>query len=237
MQSLSLSELFSSIPSSSSLPISELVALGVRLFFAFPFDASASAFSTTSSISCVLKTNFPFIATRFHFLRSLRTRNSSLYSAFSFRKRAFSDVVLSKAAPDRSIYRFTGVSRVDERTIKLTSKVACRNSAPSGGELSSRERSTRNLFFFFFFFVYTFSNGGSLGRLFRAVGMKCRRSRLGIGSESFLHACNTALMSPEYCLKEPVGDVIDIFQCQAISAWEHFNCHPVCLDFPEVCQS
>jgi hypothetical protein len=34
-------------------------------------------------------------------------------------------------------------------------------------------------------------------------------------------------MSPEYCLKEPVGDVIDILQCQAISAWEHFNCHPL----------
>jgi hypothetical protein len=34
-------------------------------------------------------------------------------------------------------------------------------------------------------------------------------------------------MSPEYCLKEPVGDVVDIFQCQAISAWEHFNCHPL----------
>jgi hypothetical protein len=34
-------------------------------------------------------------------------------------------------------------------------------------------------------------------------------------------------MSPGYCLKEPVGDVIDILQCQAISAWEHFNCHPL----------
>ena len=54
---------------------------------------------------------------------------------------AFSDVVLSKAAPDRSIYRFTGVSRVEERTILLTSDVTSRNSVPSGGELSSRERS------------------------------------------------------------------------------------------------
>jgi len=141
MQSLSLSELFSSIPSSSSLPISELIALRVYLFFAFPFDASASAFSTTSRISCVLKTNFPLIATRFPFLRSLRTRDSSLYSAFSFRRRATSDTVLSKATPDRSIYRFTGVSRVDERTIELTSEVTYRNSVPSGGELSSRERS------------------------------------------------------------------------------------------------
>jgi hypothetical protein len=74
---------------------------------------------------------------------------------------------------------------------------------------------------------YTFSNGGSSGRLFRAVGTRYRRSRLGIGSESFLHACNTALMSPKYCSKEPVGNVIAIFQCQAISAWEHFNCHPL----------
>jgi hypothetical protein len=141
MQSLSLSDMFSSISSSSSSSISGVVALIVRLFFAFPFDTSASAFSTTSSISYVLKTNFPLIAIRFPFLRSLRTRNSSLYSAFSFRKRAFLDVILSKAAPDRSIYRFTGVSRVDERTIELTSEVTCRSLVPSGGELSSRERS------------------------------------------------------------------------------------------------
>jgi hypothetical protein len=53
----------------------------------------------------------------------------------------FLDVILSKAASDRSIYRFIGVSRVDERTIELTSEVACRNSVPSGRELSSRERS------------------------------------------------------------------------------------------------
>ena len=141
MQSLSLSDISSVILSSSSSSISGVVAFTVRLFFAFPFNASASAFSTTSRISYVLKTNFPFIATRFPFLRSLRTRDSSLYSAFSFRRRATLDTVLSKAALDRSIYRFTGVSRVDERTIEFTSKVASRNSVPSGGELSSRERS------------------------------------------------------------------------------------------------
>jgi hypothetical protein len=78
---------------------------------------------------------------RFPFLRSLRTRSSSLASVSSLRKRAFSEEVLSKAAPDRSIYRFTGVSRVEERTIVLTSEVTSRNSVPSGGELSSRERS------------------------------------------------------------------------------------------------
>ena len=133
MQSLSLSDISSSI--------SGVVAFIVRLFFAFPFDASASASSTSPRISCVLKTNFPLIATRFPFLRSLRIRSNSLNSAFSFRRRAFSDVVLSKAAPDRSIYRFTGVSRVEERTIVLTSNVASRSSVPSGGELSSRERS------------------------------------------------------------------------------------------------
>ena len=141
IQSLSLSYILSSIPSSSSSSISGVITFVVRLFLDFPFDASASAFSTTSRISFVLKTNFPLIATRFPFLRSLRTRDSSLYSAFSFRRRATSDTVLSKAAPDRSIYRFTGVSRVDERTIELTSEVAYRNSVPSGGELSSRERS------------------------------------------------------------------------------------------------
>jgi hypothetical protein len=141
IQLLSLSDVFSSISSSSLSPISGVIALAVRLFFAFLFNASASAFLTTSSISYVLKTNFPLIATRFPFLRSLRTLNSSLYSAFSFRKRAFLDVVLLKAAPNRLIYRFTGVSRVDKRTIELTSKVTYRNSVPSGGELSSRERS------------------------------------------------------------------------------------------------
>jgi hypothetical protein len=53
----------------------------------------------------------------------------------------FSDVVLSKAAPDCLIYCFTGVARVDEQTIELTSEVACRSSVPSGRELSSREQS------------------------------------------------------------------------------------------------
>jgi hypothetical protein len=89
----------------------------------------------------VLKTNFPLIVTRFPFLRSLRTRSSSLYSAFSFCKRAFLDVVLSRADPDRSIYHFTGVSRVEERTILLTSDVASCSLVPSGGELFSREQS------------------------------------------------------------------------------------------------
>jgi hypothetical protein len=141
MQSLSLSNISSSISSSSSSSILGAVAFVVRLFFAFPFDASASAFLTSSSISYVLKTNFPLIATRFPFLRSLRTRNSSLYSAFSFRKRAFLDIVLLRADPNRSIYRFTGVSRVEERTFLLTSDVTSRSLVPSGGELSSRERS------------------------------------------------------------------------------------------------
>ena len=141
IQSLSLSYILSLIPSSSSSSISGVITFVVRLFLDFPFDTSTSAFLTTSRISFVLKTNFPLIATRFPFLRSLRTRDSSLYSAFSFRRRATSDTILSKAAPDRSIYRFIGVSRVDERTIELTSEVAYRNSVPSGSELSSREGS------------------------------------------------------------------------------------------------
>jgi hypothetical protein len=85
--------------------------------------------------------NFPLIVTCFSFLYSLRTRNSSLYLVFSFYKRAFLDIVLLEAASDRSIYRFIEVSRVDERTIELTSEVACRNSVPLGRELSSREQS------------------------------------------------------------------------------------------------
>jgi hypothetical protein len=141
IQSLSLSNILFSISSSSSSSISGVVALVVRLFLDFPFDASASASLTGSRISFVLKTNFPLTAARFPFFRSLRTRNSSLASVSSFRKRAFPEVVLSRADPDRSIYRFTGVIRVEERTVELTSGVASRSSVPSGGELSARERS------------------------------------------------------------------------------------------------
>jgi hypothetical protein len=53
----------------------------------------------------------------------------------------FSEVVLSRANPDRSIYCFIGVSRIEERTIELTSDVTLRSSIPSGSELSSREQS------------------------------------------------------------------------------------------------
>jgi len=141
IQSLSLSYILSSIPSSSLSTISGVVALVIRLFFDFPFDASASASSISSRISFVLKTNFPLIATRFPFLRSLRTYSSSLNSVFSFCKRVFSEVVLSKASPDRLIYHFIGVSRLEERMILLISDVASRSSIPSSGELSSRERS------------------------------------------------------------------------------------------------
>jgi hypothetical protein len=141
MQSLSLSEESSSICSSSSSSISGVIAFVVRLFFVFLFDTLFSASSTSSRISFLLKTNFPTIATCFPFLRSLRTRKSSLASLTSFRKRAISADVLLSVAPNCSIYRFTGVLRVEERTIVLTSDVAYRNSVSSGGELSSRERS------------------------------------------------------------------------------------------------
>ena len=114
IQSLSLSDVSFSISSSSSSSISGVIAFVVRLFFVFFFDASASASSTSSRISCVLKTNFPFIATRFPFLRSLRTRNSSLASAISFYKSAFLEVVLLNTTSDYSIYRFIGVLRVKE---------------------------------------------------------------------------------------------------------------------------
>jgi hypothetical protein len=129
-----------SIPSSSSCSILGVITLVIRLFFDFPFDVSASASSTSSRISFVLKTNFPLTAMRFPFLRSLRTYKSSLASVSSFRKRATLEVVLSKATPAYSIYCFTRVSRVEERTIELTSDVASCSSVPSGSELSSRER-------------------------------------------------------------------------------------------------
>jgi hypothetical protein len=141
MQSLLLSEVSSSICSSSSSSISGVTAFVVCLFFVFLFDTLFSASSTSSRISFLLITNFPVIATRFLVLRSLRTYKSSLVSLTSLRKRAISADVLSSIASDRSIYRFTGVLRVEERTIVLTSNVAYRNSVPSGGELSSRERS------------------------------------------------------------------------------------------------
>jgi hypothetical protein len=141
MQSLPLSEVSSSICSSSSSLISGVIAFIVRLFFVFLFDTSTSAFSTSSRISFLLKTNFPVTAIRFLFLRSLRTRKSSLALLTSFRKRAILADVLLSVAPDRSIYCFTGVLRVEEQTIVLTSDIAYRNSVPSGGELSSRERS------------------------------------------------------------------------------------------------
>lgn len=134
IQLLSLSCILSSISSSYSSSISEVVALIVRLFFAFPFDASASAFSTSSRSSFILKTNFTFTNTRSHFLRFLRIRDSSLASVSSFRKRVFSEVVLSKATTDRSIYCFKRASRVEERSIELTSSIAPRSSVPLGSE-------------------------------------------------------------------------------------------------------
>jgi hypothetical protein len=85
--------------------------------------------------------HLPFVARRLPLLCSSRTRNSSLASVTYFRNRAISEVVLSKAIPHRSIQRFTGVSRVEERTIVLTSGIASRNSVPSGGEPSNREQS------------------------------------------------------------------------------------------------
>jgi hypothetical protein len=139
MQLLLLLEVSSLMCSSSSSSISGVIAFIVRLFFVFLFDTLFSTSSTSSRISFLLKTNFPIIAIRFPFLRSLRTLKSSLASLTSFYKRAISADVLLSAAPDRSIYRFIGVSRVEERTILLTSDVACRNSVPSGSELSSRK--------------------------------------------------------------------------------------------------
>jgi hypothetical protein len=53
----------------------------------------------------------------------------------------FSEVILSKAAPNCSIYCFIGVLRVEERIIELASDIASYSSIPSSDELSSRERS------------------------------------------------------------------------------------------------
>jgi hypothetical protein len=136
-----LSEVSSSICSSSSSLISGVITFVVCLFFVFLFNVLFSASSTSLRISFLLKTNFPIIAICFLFLRSLRTYISSLASLTSFYKRAISADVLLSIAPNYSIYCFTGVSRVEERTILLTSDVAYRNSVSSGSELSSREQS------------------------------------------------------------------------------------------------
>ena len=127
------------IPSSSLSSIIGVIALVVRLLFDFLFNTSTSASSISSRISFVLKTNLLLIATRFSFLYSLYTYNSSLALVSSFYKRAFSKVILSKATPNRSIYYFIGVSRVEEQIIELTSNIASYSSILSSSELSSRE--------------------------------------------------------------------------------------------------
>jgi hypothetical protein len=53
----------------------------------------------------------------------------------------FLEVVLSNTTSNYLIYCFIGVSRVEERTIVLTSDVAYYNSILSSSELSSREQS------------------------------------------------------------------------------------------------
>jgi hypothetical protein len=60
---------------------------------------------------------------------------------FFFCKRAFLDVVLLRANSNRLIKRFTGVLRVEERMILLTSNITSYSSIPSGSKLSSREQS------------------------------------------------------------------------------------------------
>lgn len=95
IQSTSLSYILFSISSSSSSLIPGVVALTVRLFFAFHFNPSASASSTISSISFVSNTNFPEIATRFPFLRSPRARKRALAPVFSFHNSTFSEYVFS----------------------------------------------------------------------------------------------------------------------------------------------
>jgi len=114
MQLFLLLYILSLIPSSPLSSILGVVALVVCFFFNFLFNASTSASLISLRISFILKTNFPLIAIRFPFLHSLHTYSSSLNLVFSFYKRAFSKVVLLKAAPNYSIYYFIGVLRVEE---------------------------------------------------------------------------------------------------------------------------
>ena len=126
--------------SSTSSTSSSIIGVGDfvrRRFFDFFVDASASAFSTTSRISRVLKTNFPFIATLFPLVRLFRYYSSSRTSVFLFRRRTRSVFDFSKVEVSRAIYRFVGDKRfVDFRTVSSSSSFAFRISVPLGGELA-----------------------------------------------------------------------------------------------------
>ena len=127
----------SSISSTSSLNLVVEDSIRRRLE-GFFFDDSASAFTTTSRISCVLKTNLPFIATLLPFTRSFRSRRSTRCSSFSFRRRAFSEFDFSSVEVSREIYRFAGDGRSDAfRTVASSSSFARRISVPIGGELTN----------------------------------------------------------------------------------------------------
>jgi hypothetical protein len=141
MQSLSLLYILFLIPSYSSSSILGVIALIIRLFFDFPFNASTSASLTSSRISFVLKTNFPLTTICFLFLRSLYILKSSLALVSSFYKRVTLEVILSKATSAYLIYCFIGVSRVEEQIIEFTSDIASYSSIPSSSKLSSKERS------------------------------------------------------------------------------------------------
>lgn len=122
--------------SSSYSSISGVIDLRVLRLFVGLFDFSLSAFSITSRISRVLKTNFPLIATRFPFVRSLRYRRSSRTSLFSFRSSVLSVFDFSYDVVSRSIYRFVGDEIPDVfRIVSSSSAFAFRISVPLGGEL------------------------------------------------------------------------------------------------------
>ena len=128
------SDRISSISSSSS-SISGVGDFVRRFFRGFFFDASASAFSTTSRISRVLKTNLPFTATLFPFVRSFRYRSISRCSSFSFRSSVTSVFDFSSVVVSRAIYRFAGDGRFDSfRTVLSSSSFTCRISVSRGGE-------------------------------------------------------------------------------------------------------
>ena len=113
------------IPSSSFYSILRVVASIVYLFFIVLFDASTSASLTISRISHVLKTNFPLIATRFPFLPSSYTLNSSLVLAIFFYKRAFWEEVLAQASFEPETYRNDNKRRLlllDEHGSHLTAR-------------------------------------------------------------------------------------------------------------------
>jgi hypothetical protein len=90
----------------------------------------------------VLNTNQPFNAIRLPLVRIFRVLSSSACSLICFLNVTFSLLASSKARVIRSVKRFAGDGRSRQALIvEFSSAFVCRSSVPSGGELSSKDKS------------------------------------------------------------------------------------------------